>query len=219
MVTFFFILVVPLGVTSIVLVILQPLAVGYWCSICLATALLMLAMIPFTVDEVVATVQFLKETVQEGKPFWRTFWVGGTLKERNEDKRTPHYGAALKETMAATAWGVNIPWNLLVCAMLGVWLMFAPAVFGSESRMADSDHLVGALITTIVVISAAEVIRAWRFLNLLFGAWIIAAPWLIRGATFGARWNDTATGVLVIALSLPRGRINERYAAWDRLIV
>ena len=33
-ITFFFILVVPLGVTSILGVILQPLAVGYWCSIC-----------------------------------------------------------------------------------------------------------------------------------------------------------------------------------------
>jgi hypothetical protein len=34
--------VIPLGVTSIVLVILQPLMVGTWCSLCLATAIFML---------------------------------------------------------------------------------------------------------------------------------------------------------------------------------
>lgn len=58
MVTFFFILVVPLGVVSIVLVMLQPIAVGAWCSICLFTALVMLFMIPVAVDEVVAMGQF-----------------------------------------------------------------------------------------------------------------------------------------------------------------
>jgi len=38
MVAMFGFLVVPLGVTSIVLVILQPLMVGAWCTICLVTA-------------------------------------------------------------------------------------------------------------------------------------------------------------------------------------
>jgi hypothetical protein len=42
MVTFFFILVVLLGIKSIVLVILQPVAVGHWCTLCLVTALIML---------------------------------------------------------------------------------------------------------------------------------------------------------------------------------
>jgi hypothetical protein len=69
MVTFFGILAVPLGVTSIVLVILQPLSVGAWCTICLATALAMLIMIPLTLDEVVAMGQFLAQSRREGKPF------------------------------------------------------------------------------------------------------------------------------------------------------
>jgi hypothetical protein len=65
----------------------------------------------------------------------------------------------------------------------------------------------------------AEVIRAGRFLNVLFGAWIIIAPWLLAGANTGARWNDLIAGVLIIAVSLPRGLVRERYAAWGRLIV
>ena len=69
MVTFFGILVVPLGVVSITLIILQPLAVGDWCTPCLIAAAAMLVMIPFTLDEVVAMCQFLVQARREGQPF------------------------------------------------------------------------------------------------------------------------------------------------------
>jgi len=206
-------------VTSIVLVILQPVAVGHWCTLCLATALIMLAMIPFTVDEVVATGQFLRRSVREGKPFWRTFWVGGTIEEENPDKRTPRYGAPAKRMFAAAAWGVNVPWNVLVSATLGIWLMFAPAAFGTEGRAADNDHVVGALITTVAVIAMAEVIRAGRFLNALFGAWIIAATSLISGASASAEWNEIVTGAVLILLSLRRGPVKNRYGPWDHWVI
>ena len=218
MVTFFFILVVPLGATSIVLVILQPIAVGHWCSICLFTAFVMLLMIPLAVDEVIAMGQFLAVSVGNGRSFWRTFWVGGTLDEVNEDARTPKYGAPASQLAGSMVWGVTTPWNLLLSAALGLWLMFAPALFGTQGAAADSDHLVGALIATVAVIVMAEVIRAGRYLNALLGAWIIAAPWLLGGASRAAAWNDVIAGTLVVALSIPRGTVREHYAAWDRLI-
>lgn len=218
MVTFFFILVVPLGIVSIVLVILQPVAVGHWCSVCLFTAFVMLLMIPLAVDEVIAMGQFLKTSMRNGKSFWRTFWVGGTLDEVNEDKRTPKYGAPVTKLAGPMVWGVSTPWNLILAAALGIWLMFSPAVFGTQAGAADSDHLVGALIVTVAVIVMAEVIRAGRFLNVLLGAWIIAAPWLLSGASANARWNDLLMGALAIVLSLPRGSVRERYAGWDRMI-
>jgi len=218
MVTFFFILVVPLGVTSIVLVILQPVAVGHWCSVCLFTAFVMLLMIPLAVDEVIAMGQFLRVSVRNRKPFWRTFWVGGTLDEVNEDRRTPAYGAPVSQLAGPMVWGVTAPWNLLLSAALGLWLMFVPALFGTEGAAADSDHLVGALIVTVSVIVMAEVIRAGRYLNVVFGAWVMAAPWLLTGAARTAMWNDMLAGVVLIAASIPRGPVRERYAAWDRLI-
>jgi len=219
MVTFFFILVVPLGLVSIVLVILQPLAVRYWCSLCLATAMVMLWMIPLAVDEVVAMGQFLKTSVRNGKPLWRTFWVGDTIEGGGEDTRTPRYGFPAGKMMMPMVWGVTVPWNLAVSAIIGLWLMFAPSLFGSENKAADSDHLVGALIVTVAVIVMAEVIRAGRYVNILLGIWIMISPWLLLGTTPGARWNDAITGVAVILLSFPRGPIRERYAGWDRYIV
>jgi hypothetical protein len=71
-------------------------------------------------------------------------------------------------------WGVSLPGPLLISAVLGVWLMFAPSVLGSSGPAADSDHLVGALVVTFAVIALGEVVRALRFINVIFGAWIIA---------------------------------------------
>lgn len=217
MVTFFFILVVPLGVTSIVLVILQPVAVGSWCTICLLTALIMLMMIPYTVDEVVAMAQFMKRSIREGKSFWRTFWVGGTLDEENKDERTAQYGAPLSQMIRAGLWGVNAPWNLVLSTVLGLWLMFAPSALGFGGSLADSDHLVGALIVTFSVIAMAEVVRYVRFINIILGAWLIAAPFILEGGT--AMGNDVIMGVLVILASIKKGKIREHYGAYDSSII
>lgn len=219
MVTFFFILVVPLGLVSIVLVILQPLSVGYWCTLCLATAFVMLWMIPLTVDEVIAMGQFLKTSVHNGKPFWRTFWVGDTIQGGEKDNRTPPYGSPVRNMAGPMFWGVTIPGNLAMSTALGLWLMFAPSVLGSKGQAADSDHLVGALVATVAVIVMAEVIRAGRFLNILLGGWIAVSPWLLSGAATGAQWNDVIVGVVLILLSLPRGQVRERYAGWDGYIL
>lgn len=219
MVTFFFILVVPLGLVSVVLVILQPLAVGHWCTLCLITAFIMLAMIPLAVDEVIAMGQFLKASVRNGKSFWRTFWVGDTIDGGEEDSRTPRYGSPMGKMITPMIWGVTVPWNLVVSVLIGLWIMFAPSLLGSVNRAADSDHLVGALIVTVSVIVMAEVIRTGRFINILLGLWIMMSPWLLFGTAPGAKWNDAITGVAVILLSFPRGPIREHYAGWDHYVV
>jgi SPW repeat len=98
--------------------------------------------------------------------------------------------------------------------------MVSRLVFGTNGVIANSDHLVGALVITVAVCAMAEVARPLRFINLLFGLWLIAAPWLLVDRTAGAAWNDVASGLIIIALSLPRGRRSaEHYGAWDRYVV
>jgi uncharacterized membrane protein len=216
MVTFFGILVVPLGVVSITLIVLQPIAVGAWCTPCLIAAAAMLVMISLTLDEVAAMLQFLVQARREGQPLRRIFWKGGTL------RKTPEAAAVTVRPDVvrpmAMFWGVSLPWNLLVSAALGLWLMFAPFALGSTGTAAHSDHLVGAMIATVAIIALAEVGRAMRFVNVLFGAWIIASPWLLGGATISATWNDMIAGILVIVLSFPRGPVGERYGSLERFI-
>lgn len=89
MVTFFFILVVPLGGVSIFFIIIQPIMIGTYCTLCLIAAAAMLVMIPLTLDEVVAMGQFMLRSVRAGRPFWRTFFQGGTRTERRAGQERP----------------------------------------------------------------------------------------------------------------------------------
>jgi len=214
MVTFFGILVVPLGIVSITLIVMQPLVVGAWCTPCLIAAAAMVIMIALTLDEVVAMIQFLVQAVREGQPLWKTFWMGGTLRD------LPVTPPPRPDVVSAEAmiWGVALPWNLLLSAGLGVWLMFAPSALGITGGAAHSDHLIGALIVTVAVIALADVGRALRFINVLFGAWVIAAPWLLGGATPISRWSDAIVAAVLILLSLPPGPVRERYGTWQRFI-
>jgi uncharacterized membrane protein len=216
MVTFFGILVVPLGVVSISLIILQPLAVGAWCTPCLIAAAAMLVMITLTLDEVVAMLQFLVQARQEGHSLWKIFWQGGTLREMPEAAASSVRSDVVSPM--AMLWGVSLPWNLLLSVALGLWLMFAPFAFGSIGMAAHSDHLIGALIVTVAIIALAEVGRAARFVNIVFGAWVIVSPWLFGGSTTSGTWNDMIVGTLVLLFSFARGPVVERYGSYQSFI-
>ena len=96
--------------------------------------------------------------------------------------------------------------------------MVAPSALETEAAIADSDHLVGALIVTFSVIAWAEVTRGLRWLNATLGLWLIAAPWFLAGGTSMSTGNDVAVGLLLLLTSLPRGTVHEYYATWNRYI-
>ncbi|MFC0808855.1 NAD-dependent epimerase/dehydratase family protein [Ensifer sp. P24N7] len=220
MVTFFFILVVPLGGVSIFFIIIQPIMIGTYCTLCLIAALAMLIMIPLTLDEVVAMGQYMLRTFREGRPFWRTFFQGGPEPSGTADKNDPGFSATFSAQTAAAVRGVTVTWTLAASSVVGVWIMFSRLVFGTTGAIANSDHLVGAMILTIAVSAMAEVARPLRFLNLPFGLWLIGSPWLLAGSTAASTWNGIIAGILVILLNLPRGRRSvEHYGAWDRYVV
>jgi hypothetical protein len=225
MVVMFGVLVVPLGIVSIVLVILQPVAVGAWCTLCLVTAGAMLIMISPAIDAVVAMCQFLAGARREGKPFWRTFWIGGTLEQyrtigpADSPATTRWRGRASVARIIAAMELENVPWNLVLSAVLGVWLMAAPAVLGLSGSAADSNHLAGALVVTWAVIAFGEVARPARRLNILMGIWIAGGPWLLSGATDQSRCADLFVGGLLIAFSVRRGRIDEQFGGWNRYLI
>lgn len=217
MVAFFAILVVPLGVTSIVLVILQPLAVGAWCGPCLVAALAMLVMVPLTLDEVVAMGQYLVQSRRAGRSLWRTFWLGGNDALGEPAKPTRPVDAS---SPVAGLWGVSYPWTVLAAALLGGWLLLAPALLGSEgTKLANSDRLVGALVITWALIALAEVARAVRYLNVPLGLWLLAAPFVLGAGFDPAAWSGIITGLLLVGLSLPRGSVRERYGGFSRYVV
>lgn len=73
-VVFFGFAVGPLGLISIMLVVFQPVLFNSWCTLCLVTAVISVVMIGPSMDEVLASMQFLKRARKAGKPLWRAFW-------------------------------------------------------------------------------------------------------------------------------------------------
>ncbi|MBF9252168.1 vitamin K epoxide reductase family protein [Pontibacter sp. 172403-2] len=223
MVFFFGILVVPLGLVSIFLVIAQPLSVGAWCTFCLITAVIMLPMIPIEMDEVIAMGQHMVQRKRKGDSLWKVFWKGGEPVEQNSDERSPEVMEFPQEpgkVFLASIWGMSFPWTLTVSAILGIWLMFAPAVFGVgiETRAADINHLGGSLIVVVAVICMGEVLRLGRYLNVLLGLAVAIWPWFVADSNLALNISGAVAGLLVAALSVPRGAKTETYGLWDKYV-
>lgn len=217
-VVIFGILVVPLGFVSILLVISQPVFVGAFCGLCLIIALCMLFMLALTVDEVVAVLQYLKRSCAEGKPFWKTFWLGSNYTETGIDPRNPGFHTAATKVMRAMVWGITIPWNLVITAILGIWMMFSSKFMHTSGLTAHSTDVIGPLLTTISIICFAEVVRAGRFLNIILGLWLAISPWFLADSNLANNLNGLIVGVIVIVLSCFRGKIKEHYGDWDKAI-
>ena len=64
----------PLGLVSIFLVIAQPVIVGYWCTLCICSAVISVVMISPALDEFLASLQYLKRVKQQKLSFWKAFW-------------------------------------------------------------------------------------------------------------------------------------------------
>lgn len=68
---------IPLGFVSVILVVLQGTVVGSWCTLCIVTAILSLAMIYRGYDEVWTTWLYLYRTYRRSgslKLLWETFF-------------------------------------------------------------------------------------------------------------------------------------------------
>ena len=220
MVFLFGLLIIPLGVTSVFFIIIQPPLIGALCTLCIVQAAVTVVLIPYSIDEVLATVQYLWRAKKAGEPFWRTFWKGGPALSENQtpapDLDRP-VASLLRDFLVG---GVNYPWTLVASVALGILLMATPLVFGTEPPLYFSDHIAGCLVIMVAVTAMAEVARPVRFLNVPLGLAVAASPFVFEGGTLIGTAAAVIIGVALIGLSLPRGtRSEEHYGGWDRAIV
>ncbi|QDU95064.1 vitamin K epoxide reductase family protein [Lignipirellula cremea] len=69
--------VIPLGIVSVVLVLLQATIIGYWCFLCLVTAAISLILVYWSWDEVRASLTYLWIVWKQDhnwRVLWNTFW-------------------------------------------------------------------------------------------------------------------------------------------------
>lgn len=221
LVILFGLMIAPLAVTSIIFIIIQPVLLGTWSTLALIGAAAMLLQIPYSLDEIIATLQFLRRRARAGRNWVRILFVGDT--DETEGREAPasadEFDRSLRAVMRdLVSGGVNLPWNLALVAAIGLALMFTRLTIGAAGDLANAHHVIGALALTVVSIAAAEVARPVRFVNVVLGAVLVAAPFLY-GASPTHTVLTVAAGALIAVLSLRRGRVEESYAGWSRLLV
>ncbi|MES2345760.1 MAG: vitamin K epoxide reductase family protein [Chlamydiota bacterium] len=206
----FGLLVIPVGIVSIILVMLQPIVVGAWCSICLLTALLMVVMVILTLDEVVASIQFLHFSVKKGHPFWHTFWKGGSVPN----------GPVCKQTLQEDCGflGVSFVPSLFCAALVGITLICLPSYFALPEKTANIVHIIGALSTVIALIAQTEVARLGRYANMFLGALLILSLFFCEPVATRVEWTLVIAGIALILLSYKRGKIEEKYGSYQKYI-
>jgi hypothetical protein len=92
--------------------------------------------------------------------------------------------------------------------------------FGTDGAQAASDHLIGSLVITVSIAAAvAEMARPLRLINALLGIALMGAPWMLEGGSPLADWAGVIAGLALIALSIRRGPVRNKYGSWDRYIV
>jgi hypothetical protein len=113
----------------------------------------------------------------------------------------------VKETLAA---GGQAVWAQVLSAVLGAWLMAAPAVLGYEGAPRLCDRVAGPVALGCALLALHEVARPVRRVNTAVGLLLLVAPGEFghEGAALG---NSLAVGALLIILSLFRGRLRYRY--------
>jgi hypothetical protein len=221
LVVLFGLMIAPLGVVSIFFIIIQPILLDTWSTLALVAAAAMLVQIPYSLDELLASVQFVRRRAKAGSR-----WLVVALRGDTDDEPQRATFRAVDELDApplaiardAFAGGVSLPWNLLLAALVALSLLFTRVLLGADGSLANAHHLLGALALTVISIAAAEVARPVRYLNIVLGAALVAAPFVF-GADVEATAFTIAAGIAIAALSVRRGSIRGRYAAWSRLLV
>jgi hypothetical protein len=161
---------------------------------------------------------------QKGDSLWKVFWKGGEALSTETDKRSPELIEFIDSpwmVFKSSIWGMTFPWMLTISTILGLWLMISPTVFGVgiETSIADLNHLGGALVIVFAVMAMAEVLRSFRYFNVLLGLGLALMPWIIEDVNIVFALSTSLTGIFVTALSFSKGKILEKYGLWDKYVV
>ena len=103
-------------------------------------------------------------------------------------------------------------WARIVTLVSGLWMMVAPDLLGFGQRASDNGHIIGPLIISFTVISLSESTRNVKWLNLLLGAWLIFAPWILGYDEMAPFVSDYAVGLMNLILVLVKSSRKHSFA-------
>lgn len=106
-----------------------------------------------------------------------------------------------------------------VGVVVGIWMMFAPAVLGYSGSAATSDRIVGPVAAAAAWVAVVEVTRSLRWVNVPLGMWAALSP-LVLHPPAAATIHSVLSGIVLVTSSLAIGPIpRERYGGgWKTLV-
>lgn len=98
--------------------------------------------------------------------------------------------------LAKTASGLNV--------ILGIWLVIAPLVVYFASPAALWNEVIVGIILFALALSRTSALRVtWpSWVNLVLGAWLVIAPFVLGDNNTSAIWTQVISGLLIGLLAL-----------------
>jgi hypothetical protein len=93
MVMLFGVAVGPLGALVVLYTLLQPVVFEAWCTLRLATAVISLAIMALSLDEVLASAQYLRRAAGREHALWQAFWGRSKQRATKPSREVRHVGA------------------------------------------------------------------------------------------------------------------------------
>lgn len=110
-------------------------------------------------------------------------------------------------------------WVQVINALLGVWLMAAPAVLGYDGIGRINSLIVGPIAATFAIIAIWEICRGLGKLNGALGIWLIIAPLILNHGSMVPVVNSFLVGGAMIALAMRTGEGSGDFAGgWRGLV-
>lgn len=109
-------------------------------------------------------------------------------------------------------------WPRVAQAMVGIWLMVAPAVLEYRGAVATSDRVVGPVTASLAIVSAWAVLRSVRWAIVPIALWIAVVP-LVLPAEGAAAVSEAVSAGLLLILTPPGGSEPQRFGGgWRSLL-
>ncbi len=106
----------------------------------------------------------------------------------------------------------------LAAVAAGVWLMFAPAVFGYGGVAENNDRIFGPIGAAIAFVAIWEVVRALRWGTLPVGIWLVAAPLVLRYDETAAIVSSVVAGLVIAGSTFFGARVDSSFGGGWRSI-
>jgi hypothetical protein len=113
---------------------------------------------------------------------------------------------------------MKMMWPQVINAVLGVWLMAAPAVLGYDGAGRISNLIIGPFAATFAIVAMWEVVRPLGKLNVALGGWLVVAPLLLNHGSMVPVINSFVVGILMIALALMSGNTSDKFGGGWRAL-